>query len=59
MALTVGADYGRGFNLIILNIIDLKLLCSSEVLEKAIGGKFDPMYYVKYLEDKFTELYDL
>ena len=32
---------------------------SSEVLEKAIGGKFDPMYYVKYLEDKFTELYDL
>lgn len=32
---------------------------SSEVLEKALGGKFDPMYYVKYLEDKFTELYDL
>ncbi|MBQ5782909.1 MAG: barstar family protein [Oscillospiraceae bacterium] len=32
---------------------------STTVLEKAFGGKFDPMYYVKYLEDKFTELYDL
>ena len=32
---------------------------STEVLEKALGGKFDPMYYVKYLENKFTELYDL
>lgn len=29
------------------------------LLEKALGAPFDPMYYVRYLRDKFTEIYSL
>ena len=29
------------------------------LLEKALGAPFDPQYYVRYLRDKYTELYGL
>ena len=31
----------------------------SVLLEEALGESFDPMYYVKYLENKYSELYGL
>ena len=32
---------------------------SGELLEKALGEKFDPTVFADYLEAKFSELYDL
>ena len=32
---------------------------SNEVLEGALGEKFDPQYYVKYLEEKYSSIYGL
>ena len=32
---------------------------STELLREALGEEFDPLYYTKYLEDKFGELYGL
>lgn len=36
-----------------------RLLPSQELLEKALGEKFDPSYYTRYLEEKYSALYEL
>ena len=30
-----------------------------ELLERAVGEPFDPKYFTDYLEQKYTEIYDL
>ena len=32
---------------------------SNEVLAGALGEEFDPMYYVKYLEEKYSKIYNI
>jgi len=34
-----------------------KLLIDDEIVRKATGKEFDPSYYAKYLEKKYTEIY--
>ncbi|MBO4837976.1 MAG: carboxypeptidase M32 [Lachnospiraceae bacterium] len=36
-----------------------KLYPPQELLERVLGGPFDPGYYVRYLEEKYTQLYGL
>ena len=32
---------------------------SSDLLREAVGGEFDPSYYITYLEEKYSSLYSL
>ena len=35
------------------------MLTPAEILQSACGAEFNPMYYVNYLKDKYTKLYNL